>query len=138
MEDTDLLPKLAKRIDQIPSLHEAFGADPQVVWMPLTSDPKKRNLFVGLFIAEDYLTKETLASVCSRTISELNAAKAFVKGEGLEIMLCVARGETAEPVLKVQVANRALANAELLTVDDLGKRVPSEGITCMLYRRALQ
>jgi hypothetical protein len=138
MTTADELARLAEHLDQVPSLHEVFGAQPQVLLVP--SPPgaaDKRMLFVGLFLAEHALTRENLASVCSRTITELNAAKSFDKGVGLEIMVCVARGVTAERVLRLQVQSSALGQAELMTVDDLAKTAPAAGIKCALFRRAL-
>lgn len=137
MDSADQVSRLAKHLDEVPSLHAVFGADPQVVWMPSTHESDKRTLFVGLFIVEDALNRQAIASICSRTITELKAAKALTRTDGLEIMMCVARGETAEPVLRLSVLSQALASAELLTPDDLTKKVPAAGITCALYRRTL-
>jgi hypothetical protein len=138
MDRPEDLERIASALDAVPSLHETFGAEPQVVWMPSPpNSADKRVLFVGLFLAEAALTRQSLAFVCSRTITELNAQKALPKDAALEIMACVARGVTAERVLRLRVQSKAMANAELLTADDIGKVAPSDGIHCTVFWRTL-
>ena len=130
--------RVATLLDSVPSLHEVFDAEPQVVIVPTAPGSLDQwTLFVGLFLKEDALTVEGLRSACSRIITELKEANALPIGTGLEIMCCASRGVTSERVLRLQVQHKAVPTAEYLTADDLRKAAPGEGIKCALYVRAL-
>ncbi|HUP92140.1 MAG TPA: hypothetical protein VM074_07825 [Solimonas sp.] len=130
--------RVATLLDAVPSLHEVFDAEPQVVVIPTAPGaPDPWTLFVGLFLKDHALTVEGLRSACSRIITELKEANALPNGTGVEIMCCASRGVTSERVLRLQVQHKAVPAAEYLTADDLRKSEPGEGIKCALYVRAL-
>jgi hypothetical protein len=125
-------------LNAVPSLHEAFDAEPQVLIMPTAPGaPDQWTVFIGLFMKEQALTVERLTSTCCRIVTELAGAHALPKGTGLEIMCCASRGVTAERVLRLQVQRKALQAAKFLKPDDLMKAEPGKGIKSALYRNAL-
>jgi len=114
-----------------------WSAPPQAVLMPFAQERTKRYLAVVVFIIDQAMSLDVLASICSRVIEVLKSNNVIDALGGLEVMPCIVREGKTKRVLRLSVLNHALGHAEGLSPSDLKKDCPDDGITCHIYEKGL-
>src|SRR5262245_10251988 len=110
-----------------------WSEPPQACLVPYKRSATQRFLAVNIAIIRKANNLETLAFILARVV-EAAYQGGFLDGlQGIEILVTVIEGSTAERALRFSVSPAALHEVPRLSPSDLLRPAPKEGITCGWY-----